>query len=64
MSMTEEGMNRLIDEIMSQGYDEKTAAHYAALIGDTPLTDADSNIVVKENGREIARLRPLKFFDG
>ncbi len=62
--MGPEDFNRLVDEIMAQGYDEKTAAHYAALIGDTPLTDADGNIVVKENGREIARLRPLKFFDG
>lgn len=64
MDMDFEAFKELIDEIMSQGHDEKTAAHYAALIGDTPIADEQGNIVVTENGREIARLKPLKFFDG
>jgi len=63
MTMNQEAFNKLIAEIMSQGYDLQTAGHYAALIGDTPIADDDGNIVVLEkDGREIARLKPLKFF--
>ena len=51
-------------EIMSQGIDEKTAWHYAALIGDTPITDeTHSCIIVRDGLKEIARLKPLKHFD-
>lgn len=65
MSLSTEDFNELVDEIMSQGYDEETAAHYAALIGDTPLVDpATGQIIVEEKGRELARLKPLKFFSG
>jgi hypothetical protein len=52
----------LVDEIQTQGYDEETAAHYAALIGDTPCAAEDGRIVITEDGKEIARLKPLKFF--
>jgi len=63
--MTEEGFNRLVDEIMAQGYDEETAARYAALIGDLPIIDdTDGKLLVMENGQVLARLNPLKFFDG
>ena len=62
MDMDFEVFKELIAEIMSQGYDENTASHYAGLIGDTPIADEHGNIVVMENGREIAKLKPLKFF--
>ena len=59
-----EQFKELIAEIMSQGYDRETAGRYAGLIGDTPAIDAEGNVVVMEpDGREIARLKPLKFFD-
>lgn len=59
-----EQFKELIAEIQSQGFDEETAAHYAALIGDTPCYDEDGNIVVRdENDRVLARLRPLKFYE-
>lgn len=58
-----EAFKELVAEIMSQGYDRETAARYAGLIGDTPGFDEHGNIVVEENGREIARLKPLKFFE-
>lgn len=52
----------LVDEIQSQGYDEPAAAHFAALLGDRPVKDQDGRLVVVEQGREVARLRPLLFF--
>jgi ribulose-5-phosphate 4-epimerase/fuculose-1-phosphate aldolase len=53
----------LIEEIQSQGYSTETAGHYAALIGDTPLVDEQGRFVVIDNdGKELARLQPLKFF--
>jgi hypothetical protein len=54
--------SELISEIMTQGYDQKTACDYAVLIGDTPCTDETGQILVLKNGKEIARLKPLKFF--
>lgn len=59
--ISEEGFDKLIDEIMSKGYDEPTAAKFAAIIGDTPMVDEDDNIVVVEDGKELARLK-LDFF--
>ena len=59
-----ESLEELMREIMSQGIDEKTAWHYAALIGDTPITDeTHSCIIVRDGLKEIARLKPLKHFD-
>ncbi len=58
--MSDAAFNKLIDEIMTHGYDEKTASHFAALIGDTPAMDEHGNVVVMENGRELARFK-LKF---
>lgn len=62
--MTEEGFNQLVDEIMTQGYDEATAARFASLIGDLPtIDDTDGKLLIMENGQVIARLKPLKFFE-
>ena len=62
MDMNFEAFEELIAEIVSQGYDQETAGRYASLIGDTPIADEQGNIVVMEIGREIPRLKPLKFF--
>lgn len=61
--MSDEALDALAAEIMALGYDEETAGDYAAYIGDLPIKDEHSNIVVRdEDGRELARL-PLKFFN-
>jgi hypothetical protein len=57
-----EGFVALIGEIKSLGYDEETASHYAALIGDTPVFDETGLLVVLEGDAVLARL-PLKYFD-
>ncbi len=59
---TEEGFNAMIEEIMAQGYDEETAAEFAALIGDTPCFDEKGNLLVldHETGKILATLKPLK----
>ena len=50
-------------EIMEQGFDRKTAGYYAAMIGDTPLSDEQGNIIVQdERGRELVRLKTLRMF--
>ena len=54
--------DELVAEIQSQGYDESAAARFASLIGDTPVIDQDGRIIVMDEGREVARLRPLHFF--
>ena len=55
----------LADAIAAQGYDEATALKYAALIGDTPISDEAGNILVlDEKGQELARLAPLAKFQG
>lgn len=47
----------LIDSIVALGFDEATAAHYAALIGDTPILDEEGKVVVLDRaGKELARL--------
>ena len=60
--MDAKSLTELASEIMSQGYDEKTAGHYATLIGDTPCVDSQGNIIVLEGEREVAILKPLKMF--
>jgi hypothetical protein len=57
--MDHDGFLKLVHEIQELGYDEETAAHYAALIGDMPTIDpADpGKIVVFDHGREVARLK-------
>ena len=57
-----DSLSKLTSEIMAQGYNEKTASDYAVLIGDTPCVNEAGQILVFENGKEIARLKPLKFF--
>lgn len=46
--------------IMGLGYDESTASRFAVLLGDTPLKDADGNILVMEGDTLLATLPPLK----
>ena len=62
MNEEQKAFKALAEEIMSQGYDQATAIHYASLISDTPTADEQGNIVVVEQGQVIARLKPLKFF--
>jgi hypothetical protein len=58
-----EDFSKLIDEIMLQGYTRDQAGDMAALIGDTPVLDADGNfLVIGENGETLATLKPLRFF--
>ena len=52
----------LRNEIMSFGYDRRTAAHYAVLIGDTPVRDGHGNYLVMDGGKVLATLPPLKCF--
>jgi hypothetical protein len=59
----DEGFDELMREIMAQGYDQETAAHYAALIGDIPIGDDAGNMIVMENGKVIATLKPLNMFE-
>jgi len=53
--MTEEQFSRLVDAIMALGYDEETAADYAARIGDTPVRD-ENGLTVVDDGGVIVRL--------
>jgi hypothetical protein len=53
---------KLVTEIMEQGYRRETARLYGALIGEVPRRKPDGTIPVKSFDREIARLKPLKFF--
>lgn len=53
---------KLITEIMQQGYERRTAVDCAIVIGQKPKADGTGNIVVRRFGKEIARLKPLKFF--
>lgn len=63
MSLDDRAFDQLVDEIMSLGYDEKTACEYAARIGDTPTRDQDDNVLVLDrDGKVLAKLK-LKFFD-
>jgi len=63
MGMTSESLAELAKEIMAQGHNERTAYRYAALIGDTPLSDGNGNTIVRdERGRVLATLKPLKMF--
>jgi len=65
MGLDLEGFNGLAQEIQSQGFPEDNATHYAHLIGDTPCIDTHGRIlVIDESGRELAKLRPLRFFSG
>lgn len=59
--MMKEEFSALVLEIMQHGFDQKTASHYAALIGDTPVVDADGNVLVIEGEIILARIK-LQFF--
>lgn len=52
-----DGFNSLADAIARLGYDRETADHYAELIGDTPVTDEQGRIVVRDGDTELARLK-------
>ena len=55
--LTEEQFCALMERIERLGYDEETAARFAALIGATPHRDEQGRIVVLDrDGRELARL--------
>jgi len=56
--LTKKGFNRLVTAIERLGFDEETAAQYAARIGDTPCVDESGRVgVTEETGRELAQLR-------
>ena len=56
--ITDDGFTRLVTAIERLGFDEETAADYAARIGDTPCLDESGLVVVSDaTGRELARLR-------
>lgn len=57
-----EDFNKLVDEIVEQGFNEETASELAEMIGDTPIYNEAGNIVVMDGAREVAILLPLKFF--
>ena len=61
--MERDTFEQMVNEIMAQGHDLKTAAHYAALIGDLPERDAAGNLIVREHDRVVAKLRPLSMFE-
>jgi hypothetical protein len=63
--MSQESLAELARQIMAQGFDERTAGLYAALIGDTPLSDGQGNLVIRDiHGRELARIKcPAMFSD-
>jgi hypothetical protein len=58
-----EFLDELKAQIMEQGYDERTAGHYAVLIGDTPVLDEHKNVLVHDGLKVVATLKPLKYFD-
>jgi hypothetical protein len=60
--MDEKTLTELTREIMAQGYDAKTASNYAVLIGDTPCTDAEGNVLVFDGVHRVAKLKALNFF--
>ena len=64
MSMNLDAFNELIDEIMSHGIDEKTASHYAALVGDTPIVDDQCNAVVMHPRFLLTDLGGMNFENG
>lgn len=43
-------------EIQALGYDLNTSIHFARLIGPKPERDSAGLIIVKEHGRDLARL--------
>jgi hypothetical protein len=58
--MTITDFNALIDALVAQGYDLKTACHYASLIGDTPEpTEDGKRWIVRENGEQIATVKKV-----
>jgi len=53
----------LVREILMQGYDRQTAIHCAIQLSESPPVKENAEIVVvRYMGKEIARLRPLRFF--
>lgn len=55
-----EGFKQLVQALRARGLDEATAQTYAALIGDTPETDAAGQWVIRdESGRVLDTIAPL-----
>jgi len=62
--LEDEGLKSLVREIEGQGFAPEIADLYAARIGDRPIVDEKGNIIVTdERGKELASLKPLKFFE-
>lgn len=47
----------MIREMISLGYDDKTAAAYAVAIGNHPELDQAGKVIVRIDGKEVARLQ-------
>jgi hypothetical protein len=62
--LEQSAFDQLANEIAGQGYDEDSSARLAMLVGDTPAIDEAGRVIVMEQGKEVARLRPLRFFGG
>ena len=49
----------LVSELLRLGFDEEAASRHAARIGDTPETDEQGRVVIRdEAGRILVRLPP------
>ncbi len=50
---TQEGFNNLIDRLIELGVQEEKACDYAAIIGDTPVSDGNGNVLIIKDGKII-----------
>ncbi|HWD19922.1 MAG TPA: hypothetical protein VHB20_11655 [Verrucomicrobiae bacterium] len=57
--MTPAAMGNVVAELVRRGFAAETAGRYASLIGDTPETDAEGRLVIREDGNIIDRIGPL-----
>lgn len=60
--MDSKTLTELTREIMTHGYDEARASHFAVLLGDTPLKDLQGRVLVMDGAQLLATLPPLKFY--
>ena len=58
--MSNEGLKQLKEAIMELGYDEVTAADYAARIGPGPIRDQDDKVIVLGDAGEVLAKLELK----
>lgn len=58
-----DAFSELVDAIKALGYDEDTASHYAALIGDCVCIDENGmTLVLDKDGAVLATLDLREFF--